>query len=132
MMFSQDAPDTLSALEAAGVIVWLDGGWGIDALVREQTRPHDDLDLVLALHQLEAAWQALAVRGFTVVADEMPTRCVMRDDAGHKIDFHLVTLVARRLRIALSPNRIPRKRIHRWARRALPDAGDSGALPSRL
>ena len=27
--------------------VWLDGGWGIDALVGEQTRPHADLDIAV-------------------------------------------------------------------------------------
>jgi lincosamide nucleotidyltransferase A/C/D/E len=90
MMHSQDVLDMLSALETAGVTVWLDGGWGIDALVGEQTRPHDDLDLVLALHQVEAAWQALAVRGCIVVEDELPTRCVLCDAAGHQIDFHPV------------------------------------------
>jgi lincosamide nucleotidyltransferase A/C/D/E len=91
MMLAQDVLDTVSVLETAGVIVWLDGGWGIDALVGEQTRPHDDLDLVLALEHMDAAWQALAGRGYVVVEDEMPTRCVVRDAAGRKIDFHPVT-----------------------------------------
>jgi lincosamide nucleotidyltransferase A/C/D/E len=86
MMLSQDVLDTLCALETAGVTVWLDGGWGIDALVGEQSRRHDDLDLILARDQTEAAWQALAVRGFIVVEDETPTRCGMRDAAGHKVD----------------------------------------------
>src|SRR5919201_6639891 len=27
--------------------VWLDRGWGLDALLGEQTRPHDDLDLAI-------------------------------------------------------------------------------------
>lgn len=28
----------------AGIPIWLDGGWGVDALLEEQTRIHDDLD----------------------------------------------------------------------------------------
>ena len=32
-------------LEADGIDVWLDGGWGVDALLGQQTREHDDLDL---------------------------------------------------------------------------------------
>jgi lincosamide nucleotidyltransferase A/C/D/E len=94
MMLAQDALNIVSALETAGVIVWLDGGWGIDALAGEQTRPHDDLDLVVALDQMDAAWQALARRGYVVVEDEMPTRCAMRDAVGRKIDLHPVTFDA--------------------------------------
>ena len=40
-------------LQSAGVRVWLDGGWSVDALLGEQTRPHADLDLAVpADHQL--------------------------------------------------------------------------------
>ena len=27
--------------------IWLDGGWGVDALLEEQTRLHGDLDIVV-------------------------------------------------------------------------------------
>ena len=43
-----DASRILGQLEAAGLVVWLDGGWGVDALLGRQTRPHQDLDLVIA------------------------------------------------------------------------------------
>jgi hypothetical protein len=36
-------------LEAEGIDVWLDGGWGVDALLGQETREHDDLDLVAEL-----------------------------------------------------------------------------------
>jgi lincosamide nucleotidyltransferase A/C/D/E len=32
-------------LESGGVGVWLDGGWGVDALLERQTREHDDSEL---------------------------------------------------------------------------------------
>jgi hypothetical protein len=35
----------LDRLDANGVTGWLDGGWGVDAVLGEQTRPHEDLDL---------------------------------------------------------------------------------------
>jgi len=35
--------EILTALH--GTDVWIGGGWGVDALVGEQTRPHGDLDL---------------------------------------------------------------------------------------
>jgi len=34
-------------LRALGIEIWLDGGWGVDALLGEQTRPHEDLDIVV-------------------------------------------------------------------------------------
>ena len=47
MMRAQDVLEIVAYLDAAGVRVWLDGGWGVDALLGEQTRPHKDLDIVV-------------------------------------------------------------------------------------
>ena len=33
--------------DGLGVTYWVDGGWGVDALLGEQTREHADLDLAL-------------------------------------------------------------------------------------
>src|SRR5215218_3443423 len=33
----------LEALDTVGCQYWLEGGWGVDALVGQQTRPHRDL-----------------------------------------------------------------------------------------
>jgi len=38
--------DLLQLFESAGIEVWLDGGWAVDALLGEQTRPHKDVDIV--------------------------------------------------------------------------------------
>jgi hypothetical protein len=43
----QQVLDILARLQAARVRAWIGGGWGIDALVGEQTRPHDDLHLAI-------------------------------------------------------------------------------------
>ena len=48
MMLADDVALVVTALAEAGVAAWLDGGWGVDALLGEQTREHDDLDLVMA------------------------------------------------------------------------------------
>jgi lincosamide nucleotidyltransferase A/C/D/E len=37
-----DVVEILGWLGAVSVDVWLDGGWGVDALVGEQTREHKD------------------------------------------------------------------------------------------
>ena len=92
-----DASDVLSvvaALEEAGLRVWLDGGWGVDALAGEQTRDHDDLDCVIALADASLTRDTLALLGFTVALDDLPTRFVMRDRSDRRIDFHTVTFDA--------------------------------------
>jgi lincosamide nucleotidyltransferase A/C/D/E len=69
----------------------LDGGWGVDALVGEQTRDHDDLDCVIALTVAPIVQDALAALGFAVSLDELPTRFVVRDGCDRRVDFHTVT-----------------------------------------
>jgi lincosamide nucleotidyltransferase A/C/D/E len=85
-----DGEDVIEILERldARVAVWIDGGWGIDALVGEQTRPHDDLDLVIDIMQVDHAIVALAASGFALSEDERPTRFVMRDERDRRVDFH--------------------------------------------
>jgi lincosamide nucleotidyltransferase A/C/D/E len=45
-MTGDDVLAVLAVLREAGAEVWVGGGWGIDALVGEQTRDHRDLDLM--------------------------------------------------------------------------------------
>ena len=91
MMDARSVLEVITTLEHAGVRVWLDGGWGIDALVGVQTREHDDLDCVIALSDAEVARDALTVLGFAVSVDELPTRFVVRDQSDRRVDFHTVT-----------------------------------------
>jgi lincosamide nucleotidyltransferase A/C/D/E len=46
-MTSVDVIDLCATLEVSGVEIWIDGGWGVDALLGEQTRPHRDLDIAI-------------------------------------------------------------------------------------
>ena len=95
MMRAEDVIAVLDQLERAGVTVWIDGGWGVDALTGAQHRPHDDLDLVIPIGQAAAAREALAALGFALHVDEFPTRLVVRDPADRRVDFHLATFNAR-------------------------------------
>lgn len=91
MMAANDVIEVLDRLDAAGVGVWLDGGWGVDALVGRQTRPHADLDLALARSDLEPAANALVAAGFNhepAAEPGLPARYVMRDRGGREVDFH--------------------------------------------
>ncbi|HEU5438595.1 MAG TPA: hypothetical protein VFU88_04840 [Ktedonobacterales bacterium] len=89
-MEAGDVLRMLAALDAAQIAVWLDGGWGIDALAGWQTRPHDDLDLVIALDGVDAAIRALAPLGFAVAEDLRPVRIVLRAGDGRGLDLHTV------------------------------------------
>ena len=86
------AADVLAVLEAlAGLRVWVDGGWGVDALLGEQTRSHGDLDLALDEAQLREAELRLAALGFEENVDVCPgrpTRVVLEDGGGRVVDLH--------------------------------------------
>jgi lincosamide nucleotidyltransferase A/C/D/E len=81
----------VSTLEAAGIGVWLDGGWGVDALVGQQTRTHADLDLAIDRRDLERIQRKLEELGFTAdptVEPGLPARLVMKDGRGDEVDLH--------------------------------------------
>jgi lincosamide nucleotidyltransferase A/C/D/E len=46
-MTSIDVIGFYTTLENLGIEMWVDGGWGVDALLGEQTRPHKDLDIAI-------------------------------------------------------------------------------------
>jgi lincosamide nucleotidyltransferase A/C/D/E len=82
--------EVLGRLQAAGVPAWIGGGWGVDALVGEQSRAHDDLDLAIDTRYQTQAIAALEPAGYRVVADHRPTRFVMRTGDGSTVDLHPV------------------------------------------
>ena len=62
---AEDVIELYSALRAEGIRVWVDGGWGIDALLGKQTRPHKDFDAIAAFEDLSASpgrWKAVGSR----------------------------------------------------------------------
>jgi lincosamide nucleotidyltransferase A/C/D/E len=88
----------MAALEASGVEVALMGGWGADALIGEQLRPHHDLDLIVNSNHLDKALAALYAIGFVEwFRDVSPTpfgelevesAVVVRDPAMRVVDLH--------------------------------------------
>ena len=46
-MTARYAVEIIKMLERNGIEVYIDGGWGVDALIGEQTRKHDDLDIAI-------------------------------------------------------------------------------------
>ena len=110
---AEDVVDLYSGLLARGVRLWVDGGWGIDALVERQTRPHKDLDALVAFEDLPALARFLSGRGFALKevweenrwapfpeppaligrerpAVEAATAFVLKDGSGRELDIHVV------------------------------------------
>lgn len=92
MMTAEDVLQVLDCLDSAGVHVWLDGGWGVDALLGEETRAHGDLDAVMRGDQVETAVSALVSLGYETSEDFRPTRLVLTAPGDRKIDFHPIVL----------------------------------------
>lgn len=86
--------EVLDALGVAGLRVWLDGGWGVDALLGRQSRPHDDVDVVVELSAVAEVWAALVPLGFEMTDDLRPTRAVLRTADGRQVDLHPITFDA--------------------------------------
>jgi lincosamide nucleotidyltransferase A/C/D/E len=85
----------MSLLEKSAIRVWVDGGWGVDALLGEQTRPHQDLDVAVDRSALSQVLDLLIASGYEVFQDEMPTRVEVRDAHGHRVDIHPLTFGSR-------------------------------------
>ena len=88
----------LDSLAGRGIRPIIDGGWGVDALVGRETRPHRDLDLVVDRTQAGdavAVLASLAYRHDSSAGPGVPARIVMRDPADREVDLHLVVIDAR-------------------------------------
>ena len=94
MMTDKDVIEVTGRLEEAGLNFWLDGGWGVDALLGEQTRDHSDLDIVVELLRIDKVIATLATLGFAINLDDRPTRLVVADARDRRIDLHPITLDA--------------------------------------
>ena len=95
MMTADDVTTILERLEGAQVDAWLDGGWAVDALLGEQTRPHEDLDLIVRVSDVPAMRTALTGDGFELDRGEGHSNFVLRDATGREIDVHPVTFDTR-------------------------------------
>jgi lincosamide nucleotidyltransferase A/C/D/E len=87
-MTGADVVAIVARLEGARVRIWLDGGWGVDALVGDETRPHSDLDAAVELDKTDSIVAALSPLGFEIEADDLPTRLVLASSDGRRIDLH--------------------------------------------
>ena len=83
MITEKDAIDLINLAESLGITVFLDGGWGVDALLGRQTREHQDIDLFVEETQAARFIRALHQQGFKerTEAYSTPQHIVFADPA---------------------------------------------------
>ena len=90
-MRTDDVVEILGCLRDVNVRAWVDGGWGVDALVATQTRDHGDLDLALDVQDLQQARRTLEGAGFRHdrgASPRLPAGLVLIDALGRQVDVH--------------------------------------------
>ncbi|WP_327371822.1 nucleotidyltransferase domain-containing protein [Streptomyces sp. NBC_01217] len=87
-MTADDVLSVLERLQQAGLAAWIGGGWGIDALIGEQTREHRDLDLMFRDDHEADVVELLNDAGFVETLDWRPVRFVVTALDGREIDLH--------------------------------------------
>lgn len=85
----------LVELRQAGCHFWIAGGWGVDALVGRQTRPHRDLDLAVDAEHEAAAVGALGLLGYRVETDWRPVWVELVAPGRGWVDLHPVVFDGR-------------------------------------
>ena len=83
-----------TALHGADIAHWVAGGWGVDALVGRQTRPHRDLDLAIDADHLDQAVALLRPLGYRPETDWLPVRLELAADGERWVDLHPVAFDA--------------------------------------
>ena len=109
-MSPEDAAAHYRLVREAGLRCWVMGGWGVDALLGTQTRPHHDLDLLVLVEDLPRFHEVMTTAGFvrrevgedenewiTLAGAEWPTAFIMSDAKGRDLDIHAVELSGRRV-----------------------------------
>jgi len=89
---SIDVIELYATLENLGVEIWIDGGWGVDALLGEQSRPHQDLDIAIQEKDTPKLRELLRARGYRDIKVEHARdwNFVLGDENGREIDVHVI------------------------------------------
>lgn len=102
---AEDAAELCRMLEQAGVRYWVMGGWGVDALLASETRPHKDLDVLISVHDIESLHNVLEEHGFHRKrvwtenrwldgGETSPSAFVVADRQGRELDVHVIDVLA--------------------------------------
>lgn len=91
MVYDKDALEILIYAEAHGIPLLVGGGWGVDALMGEQTRPHNDIDLYVEKRYHQRYADLLKAKGFAPVDDPSTSanHIIYQDERERVIDLYL-------------------------------------------
>jgi lincosamide nucleotidyltransferase A/C/D/E len=105
MVTPDDVVRIYQLLEEHGIALWLTGGWGIDALLGQNTRPHKDLDIFVLVNDVVRLNALLGEQGYQLVKlwsenlsttdsswNKIETGYVLGDGAGRELDVHALRL----------------------------------------
>ncbi len=87
-MALQEVHRVLDAVAAVGCRFWLEGGWGVDALVGRQTRPHRDVDIDIDAVYEAPVLLALDELGYEIETDWRPNRVELAAPGRGWVDVH--------------------------------------------
>jgi lincosamide nucleotidyltransferase A/C/D/E len=90
-MQASDVLEIVGVLGSLGIETSIEGGWGVDALIGEETRAHADLDLAVDRAACETARSGLQAAGFAEARNAepgWPARLVLADSGGRTVDLH--------------------------------------------
>ena len=101
MVSGEEVININKLLATNGIQVWLTGGWGIDALLGDQTRSHKDLDVFIQRDDISRMCEILGKEGYSLkelwsenlwVLDakgiKIATAFVLQDPLGRELDVH--------------------------------------------
>lgn len=85
---SRDVISLYMDLENLGVRIWVDGGWGVDALLEKQSRLHKDLDIAINQKDVPQLLKYLEQKGFKEINRDNEYNVALADDKGREVDYH--------------------------------------------
>jgi lincosamide nucleotidyltransferase A/C/D/E len=89
-MTAGDLVTLVTLCDRAGMEVWLDGGWAVDAVLGRQTRVHKDLDIIVRLSDLTRLIELLGALGFEIKEGGTESNFVLANRSGLEIDVHAI------------------------------------------
>lgn len=84
----EDVMTVINLLENAGIIFWIDGGWGVDILAGKQTRVHRDIDINFDAQYTDKLLNILSEYGYEVDTDWRPVRIELYSEKYGYLDIH--------------------------------------------
>lgn len=89
-----DVLTVLDAVRSVGCRFWLEGGWGVDALVGRQNRPHRDVDVDIDGAFEDDVLATLAGLGYAIETDWRPNRVELVAPGRGWVDVHPLVIDA--------------------------------------